>query len=424
MWVPRASLRWFAVGVVLVAIGCGEDDAQPEPRSVDPKSPAIHAAVQSNEAVALKLHSVLRQQPGNLFYSPISIEAVLGMLYAGADGETATQIGAVLDVGDDPRALHEGLGALLGDLAGDYSGRGYTLSVANRLWARPGLDSSPDFLDTTRELYAAPMQAADFGDSERVRAEINRWVDDQTHGKIPELLMKGQITRDTVMTVVNAIYFKAEWAKAFDPDLTRSDTFVRADKTKVTVDMMSTNKVALRAASTENARWIELPYRGGDVSFLACLPTSFNWGAPPEDAPSLDAIEAALTRDALSDVVSQLGESREQIVQMPRFSLRSRLDLIPTFRALGVVDLFDDSRANLSKISASQQLYVNPFAHEATVQVDEEGTVAAAATAAGVQRTSAALPIRFDHPFLFFIRDNLTGAILFTGRVEDPSAKN
>src|SRR5262249_44281357 len=162
---------------------------------------------------------------------------VVGMLYAGADGDTATQIGAVLDVGDDPRALHEGLGSLLGDLAGDHSGRGYTLSLANRLWAQPGLDSSRDFVDTTRELYAAPMQRADFGDSERVRAEINRWVDEQTHGKIPELLMSGQITRDTVMTVVNAIYFKAEWAKAFDPDLTRRDTFRRADKTEVTVDM-------------------------------------------------------------------------------------------------------------------------------------------------------------------------------------------
>lgn len=418
-----SAARWFATGFALAALSCGSDAAAPPtPRSVDPNSAAIHAAVQSNEAVASKLHGVLRKQPGNLFYSPISIEAVLGMLYAGAAGNTAAQIGAVLDVKGDPQALHTGLGALIEDLAGEQTNRPYTLSLANRLWAAQGLDSSRDFVDTTRDVYRAPMQAANFADPEHVRAEINRWVATQTADKIPELLEAGQITRDTRMTVVNAIYFKAEWAQAFDPTLTRPRTFHRPGSADVTVDMMQTPESVLRAAWLENARWVELPYRGGDISLLACLPDAF--ATPPgEVPPKLEDIEATLDADAISEVVSKLSLTDDLVVEMPRFSLRLRLDLVPIFRALGVVDLFDENLANLSKIAAREQLYVDPFVHEATVEVDERGTVAAAATAAVTKRVSAKLPFTFDHPFLFFIRDNLTGAILFTGRVMDPTAK-
>jgi serpin B len=361
----------------------------------------------------LKLHSVLREQPGNLFYSPLSIEAVLGMLYAGSDGDTATQIGQVLDVVDDPQDLHRGLGDLLADLAGARKNRGYTLSLANRLWAADGLDSSPDFIETTRELYDAPMELADYGDPERVREDINAWVDDRTEGKIDELLKKGQLTSLTVMAVVNAIYFKADWAKAFDPKLTQRQPFYRADGTDVQAQMMTLPKTKLRISFDAQGTFLELPYRGDDVSFLAYVP------AVPSD---LEKFEASLEPSTLSRLVQTLN-SVESMVWMPRFSLRSRIDLIPILRALGVVDLFDASLANLSKIDAARGLYVDPFVHEATVQVDERGTVAAAATAAGVTEKSALGIVALDHPFLFFIRDNLTGAILFIGRVADPTAE-
>lgn len=406
---------FIGLTLTLSAFGCGSDSGdQPRPRSVDPKSAAIRAAVQSNESVALKLHSVLREQPGNLFYSPLSIEAVLGMLYAGSDGETATQIGKVLDVVDDPQELHRGLGELLADLAEARTNRGYTLSLANRLWAVDGLHSSKDFIETTRDLYDAPMELADFGDPEHVRKDINSWVDELTQGKIGELLRTGQITSDTVMAVVNAIYFKGEWAKAFDPERTRSGTFQRSDGTSVQTQMMQTPMTKLRVAHDAQGTLIELPYRGDDIAFLAYL-----GDVVPND---LSTFEANLDADVLDALVEALSEA-ERVVIMPRFSLRSRLDLIPTFKALGVTDLFDAGLANLKKIDPQPGLYVDPFVHEATVQVDEKGTVAAAATAAGVTRKSAAPTIVLDHPFLFFIRDQLTGAILFTGRVADPTAE-
>jgi serpin B len=407
--VYRVSL----IVIALAAISCGSDSGKLEPRKVDPNSAAIRAAVQSNEAVALKLHSVLREQPGNLFYSPLSIEAVLGMLYAGSDGETAAQIGKVLDVVSDPNELHAGLGELLGDLAGERTNRGYTLSLANRLWAADGLDSSEDFIETTRDVYDAPMELADYGDPERVREDINDWVDERTAGKISELLKEGQLTPLTVMTVVNAIYFKADWAKAFDPTLTSRRALHRADGTDVNVQMMTLRETKLRTSHDDKSSFLELRYRGDDISFLAYVPDV------PDD---LERFEEALDAAALSMLIDGLHDTKA-MVSMPRFSLRSRFDLIPTLRALGIVDLFDDGVANLSKIDASRDLFVAPFIHEATVQVDEQGTVAAAATAAGAAERSAPLTVMLDRPFIFFIRDNLTGAILFTGRVADPTAE-
>jgi serine protease inhibitor len=337
------------------------------------------------------------------------------MLLAGAAGDTASQLAELLDASDDPAALHKGLGALLADLSQTHSQ--YTLSVANRLWAAPGLDSSRKFVDITRDDYNSPTETVRFSeDPEAARSEINHWVSDQTAGKIDELLRPGQIDASTVMAIVNAIYFKADWAKAFDASLTRSGSFRRADGTEVSVELMSTPKTKLRTAMTRDRvwrYWLELPYRTGEVSFLA-------YSSQGDQPVNVQALQAEVDAADLEKVVQSLEED-ELVVQMPRFSLRSRIDLVPIFEQLGVTDLFDGSRANLSGIDARGGLYVGPFVHEATVRVDEHGTVAAAATAAALAR-SAPRTIIFDSPFVFLIRDNRTGAVLFTGRVADPTS--
>ncbi|HET8933717.1 MAG TPA: serpin family protein [Polyangiales bacterium] len=412
-----ASLAWLTVAVAVV--GCsGESSVASVERHVDASSQAIRAAVHSNAAVASKLAGALKDQPGNLFYSPLSIEAASGILLAGAGGDTAAQLATLLDAQADHEALHDGLGALLRDLRREHPQ--YTLSVANKLWAVPGLESSQRFTDTTRDDYDAPTALVDFtNEPEAARGKINQWVSDQTARKIPELLKPGQITEDTVMAVVNAMYFKADWAKAFDSARTRRQTFHRAGATDVTVDMMSSDKIPVRTLSTDGARWIELPYRTGDVSFLAYT-TEAPFGAAPGPVTSVQQLQEDLEGVDIDEVVASLSDVEIE-VQMPRFSLRSRIDLVPLFRQLGVTDLFDERRADLTNISADGGLYVNPFVHEAAVWVDEQGTVAVAATAGGVVATSAVIPLLIDHPFLFFIRDNLTGAILFSGRVADPT---
>jgi serpin B len=225
-------MRTLFCALFLAANGCADESGSAVKRNVDASNQPIRAAVHSNASVASKLAGALRDHPGNLFYSPLSIEAVTGILFAGARGNTAAELGALLDAKDDPEALHKGLGMLLEDLSQQHAQ--YTLSIANRLWAAPGLMSSQAFLDTTRDDYDAPTELVEFGKAPDVaRAKINDWVSDQTAKKIPELLKEGQITRDTVMAAVNAIYFKADGATAFDVALTRTDTFQRADASDV-----------------------------------------------------------------------------------------------------------------------------------------------------------------------------------------------
>lgn len=222
--------------LTVAALGCSGESESAFERNVDASSQTIRAAVHSNASIASKLSHALRDRTGNLFYSPLSIEAVTGMLLAGAKGETAAQLAELLDASDDPTALHNGLGALLADLSQTHAQ--YTLSVANRLWAAPGLQPSQSFVDITREDYDAPTETLRFSDDpEAARSTINHWVSDQTAGKIPELLHKGEIDASTVMAIANAIYFKADWATAFDTSLTHADTFHRDDGTDVSVQM-------------------------------------------------------------------------------------------------------------------------------------------------------------------------------------------
>lgn len=414
-------LRTWLCALSLAAVSCGSDTPDSEvKREVDASSLPIRAAVHSNAQVAGKLAQALSDQPGNLFYSPLSIEAVTGILFAGAAENTAAQLGMLLDAQDNADALHEGLGALLRDLSQEHPQ--YTLSIANRLWATPGLDSSQAFIATTKDDYDAPTELASFDkDPEAARAKINDWVSDRTVGKIPELLQQGQITKDTVMAVVNAIYFKADWATAFDVAQTRDKGFYITQSSVALVPMMHRPKAKLRTKVEDRARWLELPYRTGEVSFLAYTREIF----PPsgnQPVASVQELQEDVEKVELDEVVASLSEVEAE-VEMPRFSMRSRLDLVPIFKQLGVSDLFDPARADLTNISASRELVVDPFVHEAAVWVDELGTVAAAATAAGVTATSAPIPITFDHPFLFWIRDNRSGAILFSGRVADPRSK-
>jgi serpin B len=407
------SRRWFARVLIVVGIGCADSTPPPEPRKVEASSQAIQAAVASNAAVALKLQSGLASQPGNLFYSPLSIEAVAGLLYAGAHGDTAAQLAALIDPPADPSLFHQGLGALLADLGGSYPGRGYTLSIANRLFAARDAQPTAAYASIASDDYHAPLQLEDFSQPDTVRTHINAWVSEQTAQHIPELFKAGDISVNDVLATVDAIYFKADWKTAFNKDRTTLLPFHLHDGSSVMVPTMIASKVPGRSFSVAGAQAVELPYRGGDLTFLAMLPDS---------ASGLPAFEASLSASDLAALAPAPGSSEGEVsVQLPRYSLRTRLDLQPLLAKLGVTDLFVEGKADLSGIAPNAGLYVGAFVHEAWVKVDEEGTEAAAATGASVTSRLAVFPIVFDRPFVFMIRDALTGAVLFTGRVMDPS---
>jgi serpin B len=408
------SRRWFARALIVVGIGCGDGTPPPEPRKVEASSEAIQAAVASNAAVAVKLQSGLASQPGNLFYSPLGIEAVAGLLYAGAQGDTAAQLAALIDPPADPGLFHQGLGALLADLGGDYPGRGYTLSIANRLFAARDAQPTAAYASIASDDYHAPLQLEDFTHPDTVRTRINAWVSEQTAQHIPELFKAGDFSANDVLAIVDAIYFKAEWKTAFEKDHTTLLPFHLEDGSSVMVPTMIASRVPGRSFSVPGAQAVELPYRGGDLTFLALLPDS---------ASGLPAFEASLSASDLTALAPAPGSGQQEVsVHLPRFSLRSRLDLKPLLAKLGVTDLFIEGKSDLSGISPNAGLYVGAFVHEAWVKVDEEGTEAAAATGAGITLQSLDVPIVFDRPFVFMIRDALTGAVLFTGRVTDPSA--
>lgn len=407
----RERVRCARLWVLAALLAVSACDEPSDPRQIDPASQEIRVALSANASVASTLHGGLRKDGENLFYSPLSIEAVLGMLYAGADGATAGELAALLGGTGDGSQLHAGLGALLEDLGGDHPRRGYELNIANRLFVQKGFPIGEAFATVTLEQYRAPAAAEDFAaNPEGARSSINGWVRERTAGHVPELFRAGDIVDSTVVAVVNAIYFKGRWAHEFRASSTHSAPFMRRDGSSVQVPMMHSAEIPVRVGEMGSARVLELRYRGGDITFLALLPHS------PD---GLSALEAELKTTDLTTVAAQLTE-RELIVEMPRFELRTRIDLRPPLEALGVKELFDPARANLTKI-CPDQLFVQPLIHEAWVRVDEQGTEAAAATGGGVQVTSAPLPFRIDHPFLFFIRDAHTGAILFTGRIEDPS---
>jgi serpin B len=406
------SLVWAAALVGLAA--CHADETPGDPRAIASRTTEMAAVSDGNDEFAFDVLGATREAiPGNLFFSPFSLSSALGMTYGGARGETATQLHDALHVGLDDAVFHETLGAYVADVGGEHE-RAYTLDVANRVFVEDGYPVEPAFLDLTSTTYGAPADPLDFvGDPEGSRDAVNGWVADQTRDRIDELMPAGSITSDTRFVLANAIYFFADWQQAFDPAHTGDGVF-HAPSGDVTVPQMYGNpggEDGLTAAYDEDFSMIRLPYQGNQVSMLVILPT--------DPAVALAEVEPELDATRLQALVDGLAPT-EASVQLPKFELRTELQAKETLEALGVVDAFDGELADFSGI-ATDLLWIDDVYHQAFVSVDEQGTEAAAATGShGTTLTSAPIPFVADRPFLFAIHDDLTGTVLFLGRVTEP----
>ncbi|MFT3926399.1 MAG: serpin family protein [Myxococcales bacterium] len=342
----------------------------------------------------------------NLFYSPLSIGTALGMVYAGAAGDTELELHTLLAPGRTFDEFHADLGQLFSTLVSMEPG-GNTLQIANAIFPRPGFELEPAYQQTLADRYRAAIMVTDFASPEAA-SMINKWTSEQTGGHIPKLFEEGQLDATTVCALVNAIYFKATWKTSFDTANTGNQSFTLESGEKVTVSMMHGEGMPARMGEIGRAQVLELPYQGDDLRFVAILP---GYGQTVADLESDLATE---------DVSTALKATRNvhAKVAMPRFTMRSRLDLIPPLRKLGVTTLFEPG-ANLTRMSASTDMFIDVVVHEAWVAVDENGTEAAAATGAAGQEFSDP-SITLNSPFLFLIRDAKSGAILFEGRVMDP----
>lgn len=400
-------------------------------RATPPAAMPLEALVRGNSAFALDLYAALCAEEGNLFFSPYSISLALAMTYAGARGETERQMADVLHF--LPRdLLHGTFKSLAGDLAArseaqrDYLGdAAFRLNIVNSVWGQEGYEFLQPFLDTLMESYGAGVRRTDFEESpEDARETINDWVEEHTEGKIEDLIPQDIIDEFTRMVLVNAIYFNAEWQYQFDEDSTKMGPFYLLDGMSIDVPMMNITEEFIYTDG-DGYQAMSLPY-WGDASMLAIVP----------DRGRFREFEQSLDAEFLSRIVENL-TLHEVILKMPKFEFESEFQLAKTLGAMGMPNAVDGhplaSTADFSGMDGfaciagdRACLYINEVIHKAFVSVNEEGTEAAAATAVVMavpmslppQRPRATLTI--DRPFIFLIRDEVTGTILFLGRVEAP----
>ena len=359
---------------------------------------------------ALKLYARLRKAQGNLFLSPWSITTALGMTYAGAQGPTAREMARAMSFHLEPSKLHPAIGALSARLA---AGKGYELAIANRIYAYQGLGLRPGYVSLLKQDYGVSVKTLNFKEQpDASRRTINRWVKAQTRNRIPKLLHKPDIDKDSRMVLVNAIYFKGKWARRFDPKQTRPQPFHLTASRSVKVPLMH-QTAPFGYVSTGDVSVLELPYQGG-LSMVVLL---------PKKRDGLAALEKSLDPRKLPSLLSPLPK-RKVKVWLPKFHLSSHFNLKQQLQALGMGRAFTD-RADFRGMEPGRKLKISKVIHQANCDVGEQGTVAAAATAVimavrGMARPPAIPEFRADHPFLFLIRDPKSGVILFLGRVVDP----
>ncbi len=366
----------------------------------------------SNE-FACKLFSQLSQKKGNSFFSPYSISSALAMTYAGARGRTAEQMAGVLGFSLPQEKLFPAMSELMDRL--NASGKDYKLYIANALWAQKGYPFAPAFQQTVGKYFGAGFREVDYTlekTREQARLMINAWTEEKTANRIKELIKPSVLDELTRLVLTNAIYFKGTWASPFKTSGTRNMPFALSGTEKADVPMM--NQTGQFGYTEDgNVQVLEMRYAGGDLSMVVLLPTA---------ASSVEKLAEVLPQKLDHWLARISGET--VYVSLPKFQVEQEFLLNDQLIALGMPDAFSATLADFSGMQADGKsaLYISDVIHKAFVEVNEEGTEAAAATAVVMGLKSISLPAEFkaDHPFLFLIRDVRTKTILFMGRVSDP----
>jgi serpin B len=380
--------------------------------------------VKGNTAFALDLYGKLREQAGNLFCSPYSISTALAMTFNGARGNTEAEMARVLHFTLSQDKLHPAMGKLMTDLNNrkvdprrrrDPSSpkKPFELVVANALWGQKGYPFHRAFLDGTKANYEAGLTSLDIQkDPEKARKTINAWVEKKTNKKIKDLIPPGSITPLVRLVLTNAIYFKSAWTHPFKERFTRKVPFHLSPESPVDVPTMHLTE-DFRYLDGETFQALELPYKHNVLSMVILLPKKHE---------GMAALEKSLTVDNLQNWRSRMRFANVRIA-LPKFKFTSMFILNDALMAMGMKDAFNGKTADFSGMADTKELFIGFVIHKAFVDVNEEGTEAAAATAVGMlgkgmpSKTEA---FKADRPFLFLIRDNVTGSVLFLGRVSDP----
>jgi serpin B len=409
---PRMPVvSWLSL-VLVVSLAFVPADAAP--------NPAARLASSSN-AFGFDLYQRLRSKPGNLVISPASLTTVLTMAWGGARGETAEQMRSVLHLEGSPDEVMSTSGQLARSL--QDPARPVVFHIANRLFAQSSYKLVPAFQQKTAKAFGAPVELLDFRKApEPARVHINRWIEEKTAHRIKDLVPRGGVDPDTRLVIVNAIYFLGDWEAPFLREMTRPAPFHLSASEKKDMPTMNQQGMYL-VAHQDGVTALQLPYKGNTMSMLLLV---------PDEIEGLTAVESGLDAGKLDALVGSL-KAQYVSLSLPKFEVNpgASLSLAGDLKALGMSLAFDPERADLSGISVpptpAQRLFAGEVFHKAFVRVDEKGTEAAAASAMGVP--AGAGPgggpprIVVDRPFLFLIRDNASGMVLFLGRVADPGRR-
>jgi serpin B len=373
----------------------------------------LETLAQGNQAFAIDLYQQLRKADGNLFFSPFSISVALAMTCAGARANTEAQMKQVLHFALDNENLHAAFADLQAELAQAEAAGGVQLKIANSLWPQEGYPFLAEFVAQIEAHYGVSVTPVNYHEAEAARQTINAWVEAKTENKITNLIPSGILSNLTRLTLVNAIYFKGNWADPFDARATRQADFWSPDG-RVSRPMMNRTD-EYRYLENESLQALELPYAGNDLSM---------WILLPKERDGLPQLESQMTPALLDELDTGMWE-RKVIVSIPKFKAEAAFRLDEALKTLGMTDAFDDQKANFAGMNGSPaDLYISAALHKAFIEVNEEGSEAAAATAI-VMKSRSMTPnpppaFRADHPFLFLIREKRTGSILFMGRLVDP----
>ncbi len=424
--------RWLyltVISAVLTAVfGCSAPEVTAQvvksdkPRDTSPQTTADNSKtlVDGNSAFALSLYQSIRATEGNIFFSPYSISEAMAMTWAGARGQTETDIATAMHFTLPQDKLHPAFNQLdlalasRGQGAKGKDGEGFRLHVVNAIWGQQGYKFTSQYLDTLATNYGAGLRLADFmKQPEQSRVMINDWVAEQTENRIKDLIPAGSIDSLTRLVLTNAIYFNAAWLQPFQKSATTQGAFHRLSNGDVSVPMMK-QTASFRYAEGTSYQATEMLYDGQELSMVVILPKAGMFGDFEKslDGPTLKAILDGL-------------KTREVALTMPKFQYEMSLGLKQALTGLGMGVAFTDA-ADFSGMNGGHDLRIQDVLHKAFVAVDEDGTEAAAASAVIIGTTAMPVDVaemKIDRPFLFLIRDNATGTILFLGRVNDPSAK-
>jgi serpin B len=409
---------------ILIWLGCitgvscqAAVDSNIDSKTFTVDSNDIKKAVVGNTDFAFDLYGKLRvREPnGNLVFSPYSISSALAMTYAGARGDTEKQIAETLHFTLTKKCLHPAFGALQKHLIQDEKSHGYELLLANALWGQKGETILKEFLDLNKQFYDAGFTLLDFvNETEKSRQIINRWVEEKTKEKIRELIPLGGVNGLTVLVLTNAIYFKGEWKTKFERKDTERADFKIPDIGNVEIDMMHLKKEDFKYYEDEKMQALELPYKGNEISLVVFL---------PKETEGIKEFENTLTAEDLNVLLSKM-EPWEVEVYFPKFKISwGTFVLNDTLTDLGMPDAFDEGKADFSGINGERGLWISDIFHKAFIEVNEEGTEAAAGTGSIIS-ASIHKVFRADHPFIFIIKDNRTGSILFMGRLMNPAEES